>query len=59
MYGRIQAKVIELKTAPEVQQRSPYAYTVFGSILKGRFLAYDCKSPEDFEVLLTKQVQGV
>ena len=54
----IQAKIIEFKTAQEVQERSPSAYGVFGSVLDGRFLAYYYLSPKDFEKQLLEHEQG-
>jgi hypothetical protein len=54
----IKAKVVEFKTAQEVQKRSPSAYGAFGIVLNGRFLAYSYLSPKDFDKLMLERSQG-
>ncbi len=48
------AKVIELKSAREVQERSPFAYGVFGMVLDGRLLSYKYLSLDEIDKLLPK-----
>jgi L-amino acid N-acyltransferase YncA len=54
----IKAKVVEFKTAREVQEQSPSAYGVFGSVLDGRFLAYYYLLPKDFDKLMMEHKKG-
>ena len=54
----IKAKVVEFKTAQEVQERSPSAYGVFGTVLDGRFLAYYYLLPKDFDKLMSEHKKG-
>ena len=53
----IPAKSIELKNAKEVQQRSPSAYGVFGTVLDGSLLAYQYLEKRDFDKLLLQRVR--
>ncbi len=52
------ARVVELKSAREVQERSPFAYGVFGMVLDGQLLAHKYLSQEDFDKLLLKRSKG-
>lgn len=45
---KIKARVVELRTAREVQSRSPSPYGVFNVVLDGRQLAYHYLTEEDF-----------
>jgi GNAT superfamily N-acetyltransferase len=54
----IPAKVVQLSSSQEVQQRSPSAYGVFGSVLDGRLLAYHYLLRKDFEKLLLAREKG-
>ncbi|NOH01986.1 MAG: GNAT family N-acetyltransferase [Chloroflexi bacterium] len=54
----IKAKVVELKTAKEVQERSPFAYGVFGTVLDGKPLAYQYLLERDFDKLLQERGRG-
>ena len=54
----IRSKVVELKTAKEVQERSPFAYGVFGTILDGKPLAYQYLLEKDFDKLLQERNHG-
>ena len=54
----IQAKVVELKTAQEVQEQSPSAYGVFGTVLDGKLLAYQYLLEKDFDRLLQERSKG-
>jgi N-acetylglutamate synthase-like GNAT family acetyltransferase len=54
----IRAKAVELKSAHEVQEQSPSAYGVFGTVLDGQLLAYHYLLQKDFEKLLLEQNQG-
>ncbi|MCK6583991.1 MAG: hypothetical protein L6Q49_12910, partial [Anaerolineales bacterium] len=54
----IEAKVVELKTAKEVQERSPFAYGVFGTVLDGKPLAYQYLLEKDFDKLLQERNNG-
>jgi len=54
----IRAKVVEFKTAREVQEGSPSAYGVFGTVLDGRFLAYYYLLPKDFDKLMLENKKG-
>lgn len=56
---KIKAKVVEFKTAQEVQERSPSAYGVFGTVLDGQLLAYHYLLPKDFEKLMLEHKKGV
>jgi GNAT superfamily N-acetyltransferase len=56
---RINAKVVEFKTAREVQERSPSTYGVFGTVLDGRLLAYHYLLPKDFDKLMLEHKKGV
>ena len=54
----IKAKVVELKTAEEVQERSPFAYGVFGTVLDGKPVAYQYLLQKDFDKLLQERNIG-
>jgi hypothetical protein len=54
----IKAKAVELKTAKEVQERSPFAYGVFGTVLDGKPLAYQYLLEKDFDKLLQERNNG-
>lgn len=54
----IKAQVVELKSAKEVQERSPFAYGVFGTVLDGKPLAYQYLLEKDFDQLLHERSQG-
>jgi GNAT superfamily N-acetyltransferase len=54
----IRARSIELKTAQEVQEQSPSAYGVFGTVLDGQLLAYQYLLQKDFEKLLLERNKG-
>lgn len=54
----IPARVVELNTANEVQQRAPCAYGTFGVVYNGRLLSYIYLSPGEFEKRLTALVSG-
>jgi L-amino acid N-acyltransferase YncA len=54
----IPSKVVELKTAQEVQAKSPSAYGVFGTVLDGRLLAYQYLLQKDFDKLLQERSKG-
>ena len=54
----IKAKSVELKTAKEVQERSPSAYGVFGTVLDGKLLAYQYLLEKDFDKLLQERSKG-
>ena len=54
----IRARSVELKTAQEVQERSPSAYGVFGTVLDGQLLAYQYLLQKDFEKLLLERDKG-
>ena len=54
----IRAKVVELKTAQEVQEQSPSAYGVFGTVLDGQLLAYQYLLQKDFDKLLLERSKG-
>ncbi|MBI5934276.1 MAG: GNAT family N-acetyltransferase [Chloroflexi bacterium] len=51
----IPTKVVEFQSAREVQERSPSAYGVFGTVLDGRLLAYQYLLEKDFEKLLKER----
>jgi N-acetylglutamate synthase-like GNAT family acetyltransferase len=55
---RIQAKVIEFKTAREVQQQSPSAHGIFGIVLDGQLLSYQPLCKKVFDKLLSERIQG-
>ncbi len=54
----IRARSVELKTAQEVQEQSPTAYGVFGTVLDGQLLAYQYLLQKDFEKLLLERNKG-
>jgi GNAT superfamily N-acetyltransferase len=54
----IRTKVVELKTAKEVQEQSPSAYGVFGTVLDGKLLAYQYLLEKDFDKLLQERSKG-
>ncbi len=54
----IPSKVIELKTAPEVQEQSPSAHGIFGIVLDGQLLAYQPLCKKVFDKLLVERSQG-
>ncbi len=54
----IRSQVIELKTAKEVQEQSPSAYGVFGTVLDGKLLAYQYLLEKDFDKLLQERSTG-
>lgn len=51
----IRSRVVELKTAKEVQEQSPSAYGVFGTVLDGKLLAYQYLAQKDFDKLLEER----
>lgn len=51
----IRSRVVELKTAKEVQEQSPSAYGVFGTVLDGKLLAYQYLAQKDFDKLLDER----
>ena len=54
----IRARSVELKTAQEVQEQSPSAYGVFGTVLDGHLLAYQYLLQKDFDKLLQERSKG-
>jgi len=52
------ARAFELTSAREVQERSPSAYGVFGSVLDGRLLSYYYLQPKDFNKLILEREKG-
>ena len=48
----LRTKVVEFRTAQEVQERSPSAYGVFGVVLDGNFFAYHYLLQKDFDKLI-------
>jgi GNAT superfamily N-acetyltransferase len=54
----IQAKLIEFKTAREVQEQSPSAHGIFGIVLDGQLLAYQNVSQKSFDRLLLERNKG-
>lgn len=54
----IKTKTVELKTAREVQEQSPSAYGVFGTVLDGKLLAYQYLLQKDFDKLLEERNKG-
>jgi hypothetical protein len=54
----IRARTVELKSAREVQEQSPSAYGVFGTVLDGKLLAYQYLLQKDFEKLLLERNKG-
>lgn len=51
-------KVVELKTAKDVRECSPFAYGVFGTVLDGKPLAYQYLVEKDFDKLLQERNNG-
>jgi L-amino acid N-acyltransferase YncA len=51
----IRSSVVELRTAREVQEQSPSAYGVFGTVLDGKLLAYQYLLQKDFDKLLQER----
>jgi GNAT superfamily N-acetyltransferase len=54
----IRARSVELKSALEVQEQSPSAYGVFGTVLDGKLLAYQYLLQKDFDKLLLERNKG-
>jgi GNAT superfamily N-acetyltransferase len=54
----ISARSVELTSARDVQQRSPSAYGVFGSVLDSRILAYHYLLRKDFDKLMLEREKG-
>jgi GNAT superfamily N-acetyltransferase len=54
----IPARIVELTSAREVQERSPSVYGTFGSVLDGRTLAYHYLLRKDFEKLILEREKG-
>jgi hypothetical protein len=54
----MRARSVELKSAQEVQEQSPSAYGVFGTVLDGKLLAYQYLLQKDFEKLLLERNKG-
>ena len=54
----IPARVVELRSAQEVQERSPSAYGVFGVVLDGRLFSYHYLSRQEFAKRLSATTQG-
>jgi L-amino acid N-acyltransferase YncA len=54
----MRARSVELKSAQEVQEQSPSAYGVFGTVLDGQLLAYQYLLQKDFEKLLLERSKG-
>lgn len=54
----IRSRVVELKTAREVQEQSPSAYGVFGIVLDGKLLSYQYLLEKDFDKLLQERSKG-
>jgi hypothetical protein len=54
----IRSRVVELRTAREVQEQSPSAYGVFGTVLDGKLLAYQYLLQKDFDTLLQERSKG-
>jgi len=54
----IKARTVELKTAREVQERSPSAYGTFGTVFDGRLLSYHYLVEKDFDKLVLEQKKG-
>lgn len=54
----MRARSVELKSAREVQEQSPSAYGVFGTVLDGKLLAYQYLLKKDFEKLLLERNNG-
>jgi N-acetylglutamate synthase-like GNAT family acetyltransferase len=54
----IPARTVELKTARQVQEQSPSAYGVFGTVLDGKLLAYHYLLRRDFDRLLLERKGG-
>lgn len=51
----LKSQVVELKSAKEVRERSPFAYGIFGSVLDGKPLAYQYLLEKDFDKLLQER----
>jgi hypothetical protein len=54
----IRARSVELKSAQEVQEQSPSAYGVFGTVLDGKLLAYQYLLQKDIDKLLLERNKG-
>ena len=54
----MRTRSVELKTAQEVQEQSPSAYGVFGTVLDGKLLAYQYLLQKDFEKLILERNKG-
>jgi GNAT superfamily N-acetyltransferase len=54
----IRARSVEFKSAQEVQEQSPSAYGVFGTVLDGQLLAYQYLLQKDFDKLLLERNKG-
>ena len=54
----IKSRVVEFKSAKEVQEESPSAHGVFGTVLDGRLLSYHYLSPQDFDKLMFERSKG-
>jgi L-amino acid N-acyltransferase YncA len=54
----MRARSVELKSAQEVQEQSPSAYGVFGTVLDGKLLAYQYLLQKDFDKLLLERNKG-
>jgi len=54
----IRSRVVELRTAREIQEQSPSAYGVFGTVLDGKLLAYQYLLQKDFDKLLQERSKG-
>lgn len=50
----LKARVVELQSATEVQQRAPCAYGVFSIVYDGKLFSYTYLTRADFERLMTK-----
>lgn len=56
-YG-LQARVVELRTAGEVQERSPSPYGIFGVTLDGSLFSYHYLLRKDIEKLMAEREKG-
>jgi GNAT superfamily N-acetyltransferase len=54
----IRARTVELNSVQEVQEQSPSAYGVFGTVLDGKLLAYQYLLQKDFDKLLLERNKG-
>jgi GNAT superfamily N-acetyltransferase len=54
----MRARSVELKSAQEVQEQSPSAYGVFGTVLDRKLLAYQYLLQKDFEKLILERNKG-